>query len=80
MLATDKTVRGNCPICGLSCQVVAHLRDGQPVKVKGAPNSPAPAMCARAASALEYHSHPERVNVPLKRVGARGVALATEEP
>jgi anaerobic selenocysteine-containing dehydrogenase len=56
----------------LGCQVVVDLETGTPVKVKGDPASPQPASCARSGLALEYHDHPERVNFPLKRIGARG--------
>jgi thiosulfate reductase/polysulfide reductase chain A len=75
MLQTaERTVikRGNCPVCGTGCHAEVRVADGRAVKVKADRKSLLPADCPRAGAALEYHEHPDRLNVPLKRTGRRG--------
>jgi thiosulfate reductase/polysulfide reductase chain A len=65
-----------CGFCPVHCQVLATVEGGRVVDVKpykiAAPGRvPAPG-CARLTGAVEYADNPKRLNVPLKRVGARG--------
>ena len=63
---------GACPICGMGCFVEAKVEGEKPDWVKPLKNLPHPADCPRAGQARDYHMHPDRLNYPLKRTGARG--------
>jgi len=67
-----ETQRGVCPVCGLGCFVEAKVADNVPVSIHPDHQSGHPADCPRAGQARDYHDHAERLNHPLKRVGARG--------
>ena len=67
-----ETKRGTCPICGVGCFVQAKIVDNRPIWIRPDRTAGFPADCPRAGQALDYHDHPDRVNFPLKRVGARG--------
>jgi anaerobic selenocysteine-containing dehydrogenase len=66
--------RAICCHCSARCGVLVSVRDGQPVSIQGDPAHPASKgfICRRGLAAIEYFQHPGRLNVPLKRVGARG--------
>ena len=66
------TKRGVCPVCGVGCFVDAKIVDNRPISIKPNRTSGLPADCPRAGQARDYHDHPERLNYPLKRIGARG--------
>ena len=64
----------NChanPKCGLS----ATIEDGRIIAVEAA-NYPVPGyekrICLMGSARLEYQYHPDRLRIPLKRIGARG--------
>jgi len=67
-----------CRLCGHGyCDVNVYEVNGQVTKVLPNPNWPySAAHCPKlqndGRAALEYHYHPDRLNFPLKRVGARG--------
>ena len=63
-----------CHFCHMNCGMLAHVEDGVVTKVVGDPEHPfnQGAQCARGASVLDHLNHPNRINYPLKRVGARG--------
>lgn len=67
-----ETKRGTCPICGVGCYVEARIVGQKPVAIRPDRTAGFPADCPRAGQALDYHDHPERVNYPMKRAGARG--------
>jgi thiosulfate reductase/polysulfide reductase chain A len=64
--------RGTCPVCGLGCFVEAKIVGDVPVSIRPDHRSGHPADCPRAGQARDYHDHRERLNHPLKRLGARG--------
>src|SRR3990172_2183918 len=66
-----------CTYCKGECGVLVHVRDGHLVKVTEDPDwirkvYPPTKGCPRLKSTMEFFYHPERVNFPLKRAGARG--------
>ena len=66
--------KGTCPVCGTFCHIIAHIDDGNVVKVQPDSESMMGHLCIRGVNGVEYHDHPKRLNYPLKRVGARGEA------
>ena len=63
-----------CFFCHQNCGVLAYVKDGKVLAIEGDPEHPVSrgGLCARGNIALQHLNHPARVNVPLKRVGARG--------
>src|SRR5271156_1889385 len=63
-----------CCACSQQCGVLVHLRDGEIVKISGDKDHPFSRgfICIKGARAGELHYSPQRLNWPLKRVGARG--------
>jgi anaerobic dimethyl sulfoxide reductase subunit A len=75
----DKLIRVGCPAhnCGGRCVFVAHIRDGQIIRLDSddRPDSlskPQLRACVRGRSYLQRQYHPDRLMTPLKRVGKRG--------
>jgi anaerobic selenocysteine-containing dehydrogenase len=66
--------RSVCCHCSARCGVVLTLAQGRPVAVRGDAEHPVSKgfICPRGRAAIEYHEHPNRLNHPLKRAGARG--------
>lgn len=66
------------PLCHMShsrCGLLATVEDGTITKLEGDPNCIVNQgrICERPREGgLEFHYHPDRVNYPMKRVGARG--------
>ncbi len=62
-----------CTICDIGCQLRSVAEDGKVVKVLPH-DSPALArnICYKGTAAPQIHNHPDRLRVPLRRVGARG--------
>jgi anaerobic selenocysteine-containing dehydrogenase len=60
-------------ICDIGCQLQASARDGRLHRIH-AHDVPMLAgnICMKGVAAPEIHNHPERLRVPLKRVGERG--------
>ncbi len=67
-----QTKRGTCPICGVGCYVEARISENRALSIRPDRTAGFPADCPRAGQAIDYHDHPERLNHPMKRVGARG--------
>lgn len=69
-------IRTVCPAhCGIdACGILAHVRGNRVVKVEPAefPDPRYRRICLRGLSSLEITYHPDRLQHPLKRVGARG--------
>jgi anaerobic selenocysteine-containing dehydrogenase len=70
----DRTVRSTCNLCQIGCGVLVHLQGLTVVKVEGDPDSPLNEgiLCSKGLASLEYLYHPDRLQHPLKRTGARG--------
>jgi molybdopterin-containing oxidoreductase family molybdopterin binding subunit len=71
-----KVIRTVCPAhCGIdACGILAHVRQGRVVKVEPAdfPDPRYRRICLRGLSSPEITYHPDRLQFPLKRAGARG--------
>ncbi|MFC1951550.1 molybdopterin-dependent oxidoreductase [Chloroflexota bacterium] len=63
--------KSGCFFCHDGCGVLMDVKDGRIVKVKPDPDFSFSA-CERTKMAEEYHLHPDRLNYPLRRDGARG--------
>lgn len=73
-LGKEKQVPTVCSMCPSGCGMVARVVDGRVVKLEGNPLHPINqgALCPKGQGALELVYNPDRVQVPLKRVGERG--------
>jgi len=78
-LGSTEIGRTVCLWCHSHCVIRVHSRDGRLVAVEGDQDHPrgevfarTVAACPRARHAAEWFHHPDRLNHPLKRVGARG--------
>ncbi len=61
------------PGCHNRCGLLATVKDGRIVKLKGDPESPIPPVCKdRLPHLLEWLYHPDQLMHPLKRIGGRG--------
>ncbi len=62
-----------CTICDIGCQLRAVSEEGRLTRIL-AHDSPAVArnICFKGTAAPQIHNHPERLRVPLKRIGERG--------
>ena len=62
-----------CTICDIGCQLRTTTEDGVVTKVEQHDNPLlAKNICYKGTAAPKIHNHPERLRVPLKRVGERG--------
>src|SRR5215470_17185126 len=74
----ERVVTSTCAHnCGGRCVVNAHVRDGRIVHIStdqrrwNADHPPLPA-CARGVGQIERTYHPDRLQYPMRRIGARG--------
>ncbi len=70
----EKIVKTVCSICHCCCGVLAHVKDGEVVKIEGDPDHPnnKGGLCPKGLSGIELLYHPDRLNHPLKRMGKKG--------
>ncbi len=63
-----------CRMCHGVCGVNIHVEQGRVVKVTGDPDHPMSRgyICSKGRASPEFLYHPERLQYPLKRAGARG--------
>src|SRR5579871_983169 len=63
-----------CTQCGAGCGVIVRVLDGRAKKVEGNPDHPVNLgkSCARGQAAVQGLYHPDRIQGPLRRTGARG--------
>jgi anaerobic selenocysteine-containing dehydrogenase len=74
-LANIRVVKAACPHdCPDTCALEVHVKDGVAIKVVGAAAHSATdgVLCAKVSRYTERTYHPERLTVPLKRVGKKG--------
>jgi anaerobic selenocysteine-containing dehydrogenase len=66
--------RATCSHCHVCCGVLVEVANGQPLAIRGDPAHPVTQgfLCPRGRAAIDYFTHPGRVNHPRKRVSARG--------
>ncbi|HLH24415.1 MAG TPA: molybdopterin-dependent oxidoreductase [Chloroflexota bacterium] len=67
-----------CRGCGAGCGSIVRVIDGRARKVEGTPDHPVNQgkLCARGQAAVQAQYHPDRVQGPLVRAGARGGGFA----
>jgi anaerobic selenocysteine-containing dehydrogenase len=72
--STEKIVKTVCSICYGGCGVLAHVKDGKVVRIEGDSDHPnnKGELCPKGLAGIELLYHPDRLNYPLKRAGARG--------
>jgi anaerobic selenocysteine-containing dehydrogenase len=70
----EKIVKTVCSACYGGCGVIAHIKDGKVIKIKGDPDHPnnKGELCPKGVAGIELLYHPDRLNYPLKRAGGRG--------
>jgi anaerobic selenocysteine-containing dehydrogenase len=71
----ERTVRSVCPLdCPDACGMLVTVCDGEAVRLRGDPEHPFTRgfLCGKVSRYLERVYHPDRVLVPLRRVGAKG--------
>jgi anaerobic selenocysteine-containing dehydrogenase len=70
----EDVVKTVCSTCYCSCGVLAHVKNGQVVKIEGDPEHPwnKGVLCPKGLSGIELLYHPDRLNYPMKRIGKRG--------
>lgn len=70
----EKIVKTVCSTCYCGCGVLAHVKDGSVVKIKGDPEHPnnQGKLCPKGLAGIELLYHPDRLNYPMKRAGERG--------
>jgi formate dehydrogenase major subunit len=64
-----KEVISICPFCSVSCNFIAHVKNGKIVSTEGDPEYPASegALCAKGAAMLSMHNNHHRIDKPLYR-------------
>lgn len=67
-------LKTSCYSCHGGCSAIATVEDGRVVKIRPDPTGPLNhgKMCPKGASGPQLLYHPEHLNYPLRRVGARG--------
>ena len=70
---TTQTGYSICSICDIGCQVRTESEDGRVTRVIAHDNPLlAKNICFKGVAAPRIHNAPDRLRVPLKRVGERG--------
>jgi thiosulfate reductase/polysulfide reductase chain A len=69
-----RVVRSVCEICFWKCGIEAHVRGGRVTKIQGSAQHPLSngKLCPRGAAGAGLAHDPDRLVLPLLRVGARG--------
>lgn len=67
-------LRTTCFLCHGGCTLLAHVRDGELIKIQGDPEGPLNrgSICEKGNAAIQYVNSPYRLRHPLKRAGKRG--------
>jgi anaerobic selenocysteine-containing dehydrogenase len=66
-MGKEEEKKAVCFYCKPHCRTSVHVKDNRLIRV-----DPAPYKGCRAAKAVEWFYHPDRLKFPLKRVGERG--------
>lgn len=70
----------SCRSCPAGCGILVRVSEGRAKKIEGNPRHPVNRgkLCARGQAALQQLYHPDRIQQPLKRSGARGSGTFTK--
>ena len=71
---TTQVYKSACRMCHGGCGVLVHVVDGVVQKVTGDPDSPLNKgeLCPKGAASIDIIYHQDRLQYPMKRLGARG--------
>ena len=68
-----EVIRTACPYgCGITCGILAHVKDGVLVKVEPSDHADTGHVCIKSLSAPKLVYHPDRLKYPMKHKGPRG--------
>ena len=69
-----RQIKTACRACIANCGVIATVKNGRVVSLKGNPEDPMSKgrMCAKGLSGIQALYHPNRNKYPMQRVGERG--------
>ena len=72
-----REIKTACRACIANCGVIATVKDGRVIKLRGNPQDPMSKgrMCAKGLAGIQALYHPNRNKYPMKRVGERGSGL-----
>ena len=70
----SETIKTICRMCLMGCGIIAHVKDGEVIKVEGNPDFPINkgGICPKGLSSIQLLYDPKRLKYPLRRVGKRG--------
>ena len=70
----ERVIKTACRACIANCGVLATVKNGRVVSLKGNPEDPMSKgrMCAKGLAGVQALYHPNRNKYPMKRVGERG--------
>lgn len=70
----ERQVKSICRMCHGGCGVIVDLQDGRVAGIAGDKDNPNNRgfLCAKGRASLEHLSHPDRLQYPLRRFGAKG--------
>ena len=70
----ERVIKTACRACIANCGVLATVKNGRVVSLKGNPEDPMSKgrMCAKGLAGIQALYHPNRNKYPMKRVGERG--------
>ena len=73
-MSNVRIVKTICRLCYNSCGILVEIKNGAPVKIRGDSDHilSRGMLCKRGLAALEVLNHPDRLKMPLKRIGKRG--------
>ncbi len=59
-------VRTTCPYCGVGCQIDLQMKEGEIIKITGAPGAPNEGrLCVKGRFGWHFVHHPDRLQTPL---------------
>ncbi len=70
----DRTVTTTCPYCGIGCQLKLEIKDEKIIRVTPDPEgiTNRGQACVKGKFGLDFVNNPDRLTVPLIRIGERG--------
>ena len=71
---TDNWYASTCRQCPAGCGIIVRVMEGRAKKIEGNPNHPISRgkLCVRGQAGLQALYNPDRIQGPMRRIGARG--------
>ena len=81
MVPGNGTHFATCPLCEAACGIAVTTRDGVITDIRGDHDDPASRghLCPKAVALKDLHEDPDRLRLPVKRVGSEWVAISWAE-